>query len=120
MRRKERWLLIIAITIGVCALAFDVLAVSYGFGGVGNLAILPMLLELLAVGLISYMMGRFAISLIYSLLLAGVCVAGEIIFTNTSALQLLGLVLFYAFLCLLPIVAVVCFRLGRNSGGRPR
>ena len=120
MRRKERWLVIIAITIGLCALAFDVLALSYEFGGVGNLAILPMLLELFAVGLLCYTMGRFAISLIFPLLLAGVCVVGEIIYTNTSALQPLGLVLFYTFLVLLPVVAIVGFQLGRKSRGKLR
>jgi len=118
-KRKEP-LVIIAVALCLYALAFDMLGVFYGFGGIGNLAIVPMFLELFAIGLICYTIGRFAISLIFLPLLVCASVAGEILYVDISTLQPLGLILFYAFLFLLPIVAVACFWAGRSSGGRPR
>lgn len=96
----------------IVALAFDLLGLFYGFGIIGNLAVMPIPAELLAVGMVCYVIGRFTTHLLFPLLVAGVCVAMELLFINTSNLQPLGLVLFCTFLLLTLVAAVIGFKLG--------
>lgn len=98
----------------LCLLAFtlNMLGLFYGLGGVGGIVVLSMPVELLAVGLVCYVLGMFTTRLVFPILLAGVCVTRELSVINTSMLQPLGLVSFCAFLLILPVAAVIGFIIG--------
>lgn len=98
----------------LCLLAFtiDMLGLFYGIGGVGGIVVLSMPVELLAVGLVCYVLGMLTTHLVFPILLAGVCVTRELSVINASMLQPLGQVSFCAFLFLLPVAAVIGFEIG--------
>lgn len=105
--------LVAVLILCIAALTFDMLGVCYGLGGVGGLVALAIPFELLAMGLMCYIMGKLKVSLIFPLFLVSACVAGELVCVNTSNLQPLGETLFYIFLSLLFVVAVAGSKISR-------